>query len=254
MGLLVAGDPEPVDVANEGALAPFLIVCDHAGRATPRRLGALGLAPEAFERHIAYDIGAGEVSRLLGERLEACVVRQPYSRLVIDCNRAPDREDLVVESADGTSIPGNAGLTGVERAHRVAEIHEPYHARISAILDSRAASGRSTVVIAVHSFTPVLDGDARPWSFGVLHMGDSRFSRAALHLLGERTDGLVGDNAPYVMDEVDYTVPRHAQGRGLEYLEIEIRQDLIAEPESCKGVASLLAELLRATIAELNIT
>lgn len=244
IGLLVAGDCAPAIVTNQGAAGPVVIVCDHAGRAVPTRLQSLGLPPEAFDRHIAWDIGAGEVSRRLGEALGACVIRQTYSRLVVDCNRAPDRSDLIVETSDGATIPANAALGVADRAARLKEIHEPYHLRIAAELDRRAMASVPTAMVAVHSFTPELNGQARPWTVGVLHMGDSALSHTMLDLLAKEDSLVVGDNQPYVMDEVDYTIPRHAQARGLDYLEIEIRQDLIADPEGQSRITALLARLL----------
>ena len=240
------GDPEPLIVQNAGGSSPHLLVCDHSGRAIPRRLGDLGLAPADFDRHIAWDIGAGAVAVRLGQALDACVARQAYSRLVIDCNRAPDREDAIPEVSDGTPIPANAGLSAADVQARVEEVHAPYHAGISAVLDARRAQGRLGAVISVHSFTPVMNDVARPWHVGVLHGGDSPLSHRMLSLLGAERDLVVGDNQPYSLGEIDYTVPVHAQQRGLDYLELEIRQDLIADVDGQVRMAALLARLLKA--------
>ena len=251
IGLLDAGEPAPVAVDNSGAASPFLFVCDHAGRAVPHRLANLGLAPEAFDRHIAWDIGAGAVAAGLGAALDACVIRQRYSRLVIDCNRAPGRADLVVETSDGLPIPGNQGLSRVEIETRIAEIHRPYHAAIAAELDARAARGLTTLLVLVHSFTPALaGGPPRPWHMGVLHAGNSAASKAMLDLLRQEGDLVVGDNEPYAMDEVDYTAPLHAGARGLDYLELEIRQDLIADPAGQANFVQRLARLAPRLLAD----
>jgi predicted N-formylglutamate amidohydrolase len=201
-----------------------------------------------MERHIAWDIGAGALGLALGERLGACVIRQRYSRLVIDCNRSPDRADAMPEVSDGTTVPANLGLSAAERARRVAAIHAPYHERIAAVLDARAARGLRSVLVLVHSFTPVMGGVARPWTFGVLHEG-SALAQAALRLLRE-TGEVVGDNEPYAMDDVDYTAFRHGRDRGLPFLELETRQDLLAEAAGVRRVADLLADLLPKALAE----
>ena len=242
--LLSAGDPDPLIVQNLGGSSPLLLVCDHAGRAIPRRLGNLGLKAADMDRHIAWDIGAGALALELGSALDACVVRQAYSRLVIDCNRWPGVHDLVPEVSDGTPIPGNAGLAAAQVRTRLDAIHAPYHDGIAGVLDRRLAEGRSVSVVSVHSFTPEMNGVARPWHVGVLHDGTSALSRRMLTLLcGE--DGLVvGDNEPYSLGETDYTVPRHAQGRGLDYLELEVRQDLIEDEPGQVRMAGLLSRLL----------
>lgn len=236
-GLLAPGDPAPVAVINGGARSPFLIVCDHAGRATPGALGLMGASPDAFERHIAWDIGAGALANRLAHSLNACVIQQTYSRLVIDCNRNPERADAIVEVSDGTLIPANANLTSAEVSARVEMIHAPYHARIAAELNLRADKGLETVVVAIHSFTPRMNGLARPWQVGVLHLGNSRVSQAMLASLANEAELIVGDNEPYAMAGIDYTVPLHAIGRGLDYLELEVRQDLIGD-ESGQAVWS----------------
>ena len=244
--LLSPGDPKPLIVQNAGGSAAYVLVCDHSGRGIPGSLGALGLRPADLERHIAWDIGAGALAVQLSRALDACVVRQAYSRLVIDCNRWPGRDDLVPAVSDGTRIPANEGLSADDVAERLAVIHGPYHAGISAVLDDRAAERRPVSVVSVHSFTPTMNDFARPWHVGVLHAGDSPLSKRMLSLLAGE-DGLeVGDNQPYSLGETDYTVPVHAQGRGLDYLELEVRQDLIEGAAGQARMADLLARLLRA--------
>ncbi len=241
----VAADPHPVIVQNAGSSSPYLLICDHAGRRTPANLGDLGLPPAEWERHIAYDIGAAGLSERLAAALGgACLIQQVYSRLVIDCNRDPERADAIVETADGARVTGNLNLSADARRRRVEAIHTPYHAAIAAELDARATRGLSTSLVLIHSFTPAMGGVARPWKVGVLHQGNA-LSLAALGWLQARPELTVGDNEPYAMDDIDYTAPRHAQRRGLEYLELETRQDLIAETVGQERFASLYAEMLR---------
>jgi predicted N-formylglutamate amidohydrolase len=245
MKLLQEGDLAPATVHRTGAPAPFLFTCDHAGRAIPRALGDLGVAPADLSRHIGWDIGAAELTLRLAEGFNACAILQTYSRLVIDCNRHPSRRDAIPEVSDGVRIPANARMGWEEREARIAEVHRPYHAAIAAELDARAARGLQTSLILIHSFTPSMGGVARPWQVGVLHQGNA-LSRRALAWLGRRHELTVGDNEPYAMDEIDYTAPLHAQRRGLEYLELETRQDLIAEAAGQDRFAGLYAEMLRA--------
>ena len=250
--LLGADDPAPAIVRGAAAGgSPFLLVCDHAGRLTPRALGDMGVPAEAWERHIAWDIGAADLALRLAERLGAPAVLQRYSRLVIDCNRAPERPDATPAVSDGTPVPANRDLAPEARARRVAEIHAPYHAAIAAELDGAAARGEPALPVFVHSFTPRLAGmrEDRPWSFGVLHEGGSPLSLAMLDLLRREGGFAVGDNEPYAMSEVDYSAPRHALARGSDYLELEVRQDLIDRREGVAWACDLLARLLPRAIA-----
>lgn len=243
--LLGPADPSPASVINARGAGPFVLVGDHAGRSLPARLGTLGVAPEAMDSHIAWDIGVLGVGRRLATALDAPFVHQRYSRLVIDCNRAPARDDSIPAASDGVVIPGNAGLDAAQRAARRIEIYEPYHASIAALLDRREREGRSTALVSLHSFTPSLQGRARPWAVGVLHRDDSSLSRHVLTRLRAELGDEAGDNQPYAMDEVDNTVPLHADPRGLDYLELEVRQDLIADPAGRARMGLLLTRWLK---------
>lgn len=238
---------------NAGAASPFLLLGDHAGREIPASLGDLGVPEAERGRHIAWDIGVAGLGVLLSKALGAPYLRQRFSRLVIDCNRDPARVDAIPEVSDGAEIPGNRALTPAARQARIAEVAEPYHAAIAAELDARAARGLATTLISLHSFTPRMDGFDRPWRFAVLHAGNSPYSRAVLaRLRGELGEALVGDNQPYRMDEVDFTIPRHAGGRGLDYLELEVRQDLIADADGQARIAAIVARLLPLALDDLR--
>lgn len=204
-----------------------------------------------MDRHIAWDIGIAATGERLADLLDACFVRQTYSRLVIDCNRKPDAPDLAPAVSDGTTIPANVGLTDADRAARLAEIHAPYQTAIAGLIAERTARGRPTVLVSLHSFTPTMAGFARPWLYGVLHRSDSPFSDAMLAQLRDAFGERAGDNQPYAMDGRDNTIPRHADGNGLDYLELEIRQDLIAEADGQAAAAALFADLLPRALAAL---
>lgn len=248
---LAAGETPPFNARNSGAKGPFVLIGDHAGREIPQRLNGLGLPPEALQRHIALDIGIAGLGALLSDALNAPFISQRFSRLVIDCNRDPARADSICEVSDGTAVPGNLGLTPEERAWREAEIFTPYHQRITAELDARI--GAPTTVIALHSFTPMMAGFARPWRYGVLHLGASPYCAKVLaRLRAAYGEAAVGDNEPYRMDDIDYSIPHHAVGRGLDYLELEVRQDLLADAEGQATVAADLAPILAGALADLG--
>jgi predicted N-formylglutamate amidohydrolase len=243
--LLSDTDPTPVRVLRPDGASDFFLTADHAGRAVPCSLGDLGVPANEWQRHIAWDIGIAAVTEHLSRALDAVAVLQNYSRLVIDCNRRPDWESAIPTVSEHTSIPGNRDLPEAEREARRREIFDPYHRRIAALLDRRSAAGRRTVLVAMHSFTPVFKGEARSVEIGVLYNRDSRLAAIMLDLFRAGGDLDVGDNAPYaITDSSDYTVPTHGEGRGLAHVELEIRQDLIADPAGQDAWAARLARLL----------
>ena len=231
--ILSDDEPRVYDLVNPAGASRFVLVCEHAGRLVPRGFGDLGLPAAEFDRHIAWDIGAEPVARGLSAALDAPLLLQRYSRLVVDCNRPFAAHDAIPETSDTTVVPGNAHLTPEARAARFAAIHAPFHDRLAALLDSRPA-GAKTVLVAIHSFTPMLlaEGRARPWHAGLLFNRDDRFSRRLMDaMLALRPDLPAAFNEPYkVSDTGDYTIPFHAERRGLKHALIEIRNDLIATP------------------------
>jgi predicted N-formylglutamate amidohydrolase len=249
--LLGPDEPDPMTVENEAGSSVFFLTCDHAGRAIPRRLGSLGISEEELGRHIAWDIGISAVGRQLSRLLDAALILQAYSRLVIDCNRDPNVPSSIPEISENTEIPGNRDLGEAGRAARIDAIFRPYHDRVAAALDRRAAEGRATVLVALHSFTPVFKGVARPWHAAVLYNRDARLAHPLFELMSAEKGLVIGDNEPYrVTDLTDYTVPVHGERRGLPHVEIEIRQDMISDPAGQSAWAERLARLLPAAYSE----
>lgn len=229
--LLGPDDPAPYAVHRPQGRSPFLLTCDHAGRAVPKALGDLGVPAAEWDRHIAWDIGAAGMAQAMAEALDAWLICQTYSRLVIDCNRPLDAPGSIVTLSEHTEVPGNRDLSAEAIAARREEIFMPYHRRTVEELDRRAAEGRPTILVTVHSFTPVFKAQSRAWELGVLYQRDARLARPLLELM--RADGwCVGDNQPYaVSDATDYAIPVYGEQRGLPHVELEVRQDLIADAE-----------------------
>lgn len=253
--LLHPADPHPVGHEGVDGASPFLLLCDHAGHDIPASLSAFGVSDTDLARHIGHDIGALEVSRRVSRRLDAELIYQRYSRLVIDCNRAPHLGSAFPVLVDGTEVPGNVGLSAGDAARRVAEIFHPYHARIITALETRALRGQRSVLIAVHSFTPV-HGDfagERPWHVGVLFNRDRRLADPLIALLREEPGIIVGVNQPYVVDdEADYAIPVHGERHGRVHVEIEIRQDFIATAEGQARWTDILARVLPGALERLD--
>jgi predicted N-formylglutamate amidohydrolase len=243
--LLGTEDVPPVFEENAGSRSPFLLTSDHYGRIIPRALGDLGLPSSELTRHIAWDIGIAGVAEALSKHLDAHLIAQRYSRLVIDCNRPPQAASSIPRISEATVIPGNEGLSEQAAAARRRLIFEPYHRRIAEVIEQRLRDGVATVLVSLHSFTPVYAGIARPWHIGTLYHRDTKLAPLLLKLLRREKDLVVGDNEPYaVSDDTDYTIPVHGEARGLMNTGIEIRQDLIADPAGQKQWADRLARIL----------
>ncbi len=244
--LLQDDEVPPVREENAGSRSPFFFTCDHYGRLIPRALGDLGVHAGELERHIAWDIGIAEVATWLAKEMDVHLIAQRYSRLVIDCNRPFDSAGSIPLISEATEIPGNGGLNHEQVTARRQAVFAPYHARIAQALDQRKAQGLPTILVSLHSFTPVYAGIARPWHIGTLYHRDDRLPHMLRDKLRHEGDLVVGDNEPYaVSDATDYTIPVHAEKRGLMNTGIEIRQDLIGDQSGQHQWAERLARLLR---------
>jgi predicted N-formylglutamate amidohydrolase len=252
-GLLAADEPPPVFEERRQGTSSFVIVVDHAGARIPRRLANLGLPAAELERHIAYDIGSLGLARGIAEELDAPLIAQNYSRLVIDCNRDPDVPTSIPTISEYVTIPGNIDRSREEISARRAEIFDPYHSHIRALLDERRAAGRPTILLAQHTMTDVFKGQRRHMHGAVLYNRDRRFAGLVLDRLREERELTFADNEPYfVSDETDFTIPRHGEARDLPHVEIEIRQDLVRDAAGQREWARRLASALGAAERDLS--
>jgi predicted N-formylglutamate amidohydrolase len=250
--LLGAEDVPPVLERNVNGGSPFLLTSDHYGRLLPKALNDLGVGERELERHIAWDIGIAGVAERLADHLDAHLIAQRYSRLVIDCNRPIGAASSIPVFSEATAIPGNEALSPQQAAARRREIFDPYHARIDQVIEARARQERPTVLVSLHSFTPVYAGVARPWHIAALYQRDAILPPLLLQAFRAEGDLVVGDNEPYaVNDATDYTIPVHGEARGLVSTGIEIRQDLIADHSGQRQFAERLARILREIEARL---
>ncbi|MBN8983653.1 MAG: N-formylglutamate amidohydrolase [Rhizobiales bacterium] len=250
--LLAADEPAPVIVRNADGVSPFFLTCDHYGRMIPRALGDLGIDESERARHIAYDIGIAGVAEAVSDALRAHLIAQRYSRLVIDCNRPLSAASSIPPISEATTIPGNQGLPQQAALERQQCIFAPYHQAITNALDRRTQTQRPTILVSLHSFTPIYAGVARPWHIGTLYNRDHRLPKAMLRELRSEAALVIGDNQPYaVSDTTDYTIPVHGERRGLINTGIEIRQDLITDDNGQREWAERLVRILRKLESEL---
>jgi predicted N-formylglutamate amidohydrolase len=244
-----AADSPAFRLINAKGRANLLLVCDHASNRLPAGYDALGLDPADLWRHIAYDIGAADVTERLARLLDAPAILSSFSRLLIDCNRAPEDPTLICDASDGTVVPNNRGIDARERRRRLRLYFEPYHQAIARRL---AAFGPRAKVFfaAVHSFTPVLKGKVRPWHVGILWNRDPRLAKPLLAGLRRDPNIKVGDNEPYDgRGNVGYTMRRHAEPAKWPHALIEIRQDLIDTHHGAEEWAKRIAAALEFALA-----
>lgn len=228
----------------------LIFLCDHAANALPPAYGTLGLPAAEFKRHIAWDIGAGALTRALAARFAAPALLGVWSRLLIDLNRGPDDPTLVMKISDGALIPGNATADAAEIAHRISAFHAPYHAAVETEIARSQAAGFAPALVSMHSFTPVWRDVPRPWEIGILWDRDDRLARPLIDAF--RAAGLeTGDNQPYDGALEGDTLWTHATSRGLPNVLIEVRQDLIADEGGIARMTPVVATALDAALAAL---
>lgn len=237
----------PVTVINTQSPSPLLLVCDHASRNVPPELDLLGLAPDALNLHIAYDIGAESVTRNMSATLNLTAVLANYSRLVIDLNRPLGHPESIPMTSDTIPVPANQDLSEKQKRARATSYFEPYHDTINETLAHIWNAGTPPALFSIHSFTPEFDGFKRPWEVGILWNRDPRIALPLMERL--KAHGLsVGDNEPYSgRDHLAYTIDMHGGAAGLANCAIEIRQDLITDE---KGVQQW-SEILSAAFKEI---
>jgi predicted N-formylglutamate amidohydrolase len=236
-------DPSPVTILNPAGVSPFVLVCEHASNFIPERYERLGLPESELSRHIAWDVGDADLTRALALLLDAPAFLGGASRLLIDCNRPLNSPTSIPEVSE-RPVPGNYNLKAAERDARARLWFEPFHTAISAHLDLRAARRRPTAVIAVHSFTPVFQGVQRPMHAGILFAASSIFGRAMIADLVRDEDLIIAENAPYRIDDEDWTIPSHAESRGLPGVLMEIRHDQLEKPMLINAWADRLSRAL----------
>jgi predicted N-formylglutamate amidohydrolase len=241
---------EAFEIVEGPALAPFLLVCDHASNEIPAEYANLGLPAAELERHIAYDLGAASLTRALARRLDAPAVLSRFSRLVIDPNRGEDDPTLVMQLSDGAAIPGNTGADAAELERRLARFWRPYDAAIAAAIDRAIAAGNVPTLLSIHTFTPTWRGIPRPWHCAVLWDRDPRLAQPLLAALRAEGDLVVGDNEPYSGALKGDCMWRHGTSRGLAHAILDVRQDLVASEAGVADWVERLARILPGTLAQ----
>lgn len=235
----------PAQVVNPLGKSDILLVCEHASNYIPQDFNNLGLTHEEVQSHIGWDIGAEATARLLSEKLDACLIAQSYSRLLYDCNRPPTELSAIPRLSEVTEIPGNKDLTQQQRDYRVEQIYLPFHEEIAEQIKARAAAGRRTILVTVHSFTPVFKEVIRPVQLGVICELDNSFAKNVCQQAQQLSDFDVRLNEPYgPSDPVLHMVTKHGTDNQLDNVMLEVRNDLIVDSAGQEVWAQLIADTL----------
>lgn len=239
----------PFEVINANGSSALLIACDHADNLIPDSLSGLGMKPAYLEQHIAYDIGARQVAMRLADFFDAPLLLARYSRLVVDLNRHLHDPSLIAECSDGIDIPGNLNLTNEMQARRINNYFHPYHNQYQVMVNNLVAKHNRPIILALHSFTPVMNGVHRPWEMGVLWNHDEVLAKQLIASLSKVTRFNIGDNKPYhATDPQGYAQTIHSHERGVELVLLEIRQDLIADSDGQIKISDLVCQAVSAIV------
>ncbi len=253
-GKLLAAEPAPYRIENRDGKAAGLVICDHASARVPRKLKDMGLKKTFLKKHIGWDIGAEEAALHISDVFDMPAVIAQYSRLVVDLNRAPDYCECMPEESDNIKIPANAGLSKKDREARLNEIYWPYHKAVARQIDRQLAARKPPFLLFVHSFTPHMDGELRPWHISVLWKKEEKIAKRVVHALRAAHPGLlIGENDPYALSGVRFagsSVWRHAEERNLPYVLVEFRQDLVDTKERAVEWAEIFIDAVRPVICD----
>lgn len=244
----VMENPDAVaEVVNPGGAGAVVLVCEHASHFIPARFEGLGISADVARSHVAWDPGADAIARAMAYLLDAVLVRSTVSRLVYDCNRPPEAPDAMPEKSEVHEIPGNVGLSEIERASRTREYYLPFRTLLKTTLQARQPS---PVLVTIHTFTPTYFGKPRAVEIGILHDRDSRLADAILDIASGYD---IRRNEPYgPADGVTHTLREHGLQNGLLNVMIEIRNDLAQTPDQCDEMARTLAGWIGQAVARLD--
>lgn len=251
--LLLDQDGSPVEIINPYGTSPIVLICEHATNRVPAQLNNLGLTDEQLAAHIAWDPGARELALGLSKAFDAPLVAARFSRLVYDCNRPPEASSTMPHKTEHCDVSGNRDLSEFDRQMRTDEIYHPFHAAVSDVLRFKRKNGIDPIMVTVHSFTPVFNGEKRAIEIGFLHGEDDRLCRALEYHASYGTKYSIRLNEPYApVDGVLHTIDKHLADGAFRYAMIEVRNDLLTDAEQHADILSLLTTCIPKAVSSLD--
>ena len=249
------GTETAFEVINPNGQFPLILTCEHASHEVPAKYATLGISEKELRRHIGWDIGARAVLESVAQTLDAPAICSGYSRLLIDCNRDLQDHDLIITESDGTIIPGNADVSVAEREKRLAQFYYPYHAAIDRVIGQMLAKkGADRIgLLSLHSFTPVMKGQERPFDIGILFDRYEDLAEKFAQRLQDEGGYRVCHNEPYSgYDGLIFSARSHGDRHRLVYLELEMNNRLLVEPNSIAQMGQAISHVCRALFSDEN--
>lgn len=229
--------------------APALVLtCEHAGNRIPKEHAALFAgAADVLASHRGWDPGALPLATQMAKQLRRPLLSTTWSRLLVEANRSAHRPKI------WSSFTAN--LPEPERARILARYWQPHRQAVEEAVRTAIGKHGSVVHVAVHSFTPELDGVVRNADVAFLYDSSRRPEALFARGWGERLRATLPDlrvryNYPYRGDTDGLpTALRklHAANRYRGY-ELEVNQALLATP-GWRRVGDALAATLAAMLA-----
>ncbi len=219
----------------------FILSCEHGGNRIPARYRPLFSGKERLlASHRGHDLGALDVARVLARNLQCPLHAATVSRLLVDLNRSEGHPRHFSEIT--REFPAE------ERERILARHYRPHRERIERDIRRIVRNGSRVIHLAIHSFTPVLDGERRRTDIGLLfdpaRKRESAGCRAWKKELVWRAPHLaVHCNRPYrgTSDGLTTALRRIFPDTRYAGVEVEINQRLLRTAEMRSGIARLLA-------------
>jgi predicted N-formylglutamate amidohydrolase len=247
------GQQSAVGVLNASGCGNVLLLCEHASNFIPSEYDNLGISQTDSETHIAWDIGALELAKVISVKLDAPLVASNVSRLVYDCNRSSDANDAIVVCADCVIIPTNQALSEAQRQHRVDSVYQPFRRTVEQLLRHRRTQSQVTIIVTIHSFTSVFNNKFRDVEIGLLHDSDSRLADAMLSNAALISPRIVKRNEPYgPTDNVTHSLKIYGIEHNLANVMIEVRNDLLSTTDEITKRAEEILTLLCPAVEQLT--
>lgn len=223
-----------------------LLTCEHGGNRVPAAYRSLFAGSATLlASHRGWDPGSLSLFRAL-EPLSDASFSSTTTRLLVELNRS--RHHPALFSAITKALPA------AERAEIVKRHYEPHRNAIELCTTAWRAKAEQVFHVAVHSFTPVLNGEVRTMDIGLLYDPsralEKRWAerwRAELLALAPSLE--VRMNRPY-LGKAD-GLPAHLRRlhrSGYAGIELEVNQGHVVRGRFPSGLCSVIRTSLQRSL------
>lgn len=246
----------------------ILLTAEHASGRIPKEYKNLGLSRK--ERLGAKDLndpGSLAVLRILEKGWGASYLYSNISRLVIDCNRVLDgksknkntfhsgalKKQLLTDFGEGEkiiTIPGNDISDEKEFLKEERKRYEkyavPYKKAGYHATDQILKTNEKVLIVMIHSFFPVYNGDKRKVDIGVLYDKSQKAGKKVVRVLRKNSSLNIGDNSPWKMSDVDGGIfGKLQEKKGVKLIAFDINNKHLRTKKDIQKIARLLLEAIK---------